>query len=170
MDKSKKKSIHPRSLSRDSQRQPVIPNDGDEHFSNGVFQFNITALLDWLAHEPQEVIRVPINIWRETEKEEAYVEQADITRPIVIAEIAPDYRDFCLKIDEEDWIARGYCLIDGYHRVKKARRLGVDTLPAIVLRMEQHIQFMYDGYDQYVDYWNEKLAYRQEQKQTTVLK
>ena len=113
---------------------------------------------------------MPINIWRETEKEEAYVEQADITRSIVIAEIAPDYRDFCLKIAEEDWISRGYCLIDGYHRVKKARRLGVDTLPAIVLRMEQHIQFMYDGYDQYVDYWNEKLAYRQEQKQTTVLK
>lgn len=47
--------------------------------------------------------------------------------------------------------------IDGQHRPEKARRLGLKTLPAVILRMEQHIPFLYESYDRYVSYWNGKL-------------
>ena len=52
--------------------------------------------------------------------------------------------------------------VDGQHRIEKARRLGIQTLPAVVIRMEQHIPFLYEGYDRYVEYWNGKLKDRTE--------
>ena len=52
--------------------------------------------------------------------------------------------------------------IDGQHRLEKARRLGLNTLPAVILRMEQHIPVLYEGYDRYVSYWNGKLIERTE--------
>ena len=52
--------------------------------------------------------------------------------------------------------------IDGQHRLEKARRLGLKTLPAVILRMEQHIPFLYEGYDRYVSYWDGKLIERTE--------
>ena len=93
---------------------------------------------------------MPISIWPVTDKEEHNVEKADIARPIIVAEIAPDYRDYRPEIRFNDWIARGYSLMDGYHRVEKAKQLGLNELPAIVLRMEQHIPFLYTGYNEYV--------------------
>ena len=55
--------------------------------------------------------------------------------------------------------------IDGQHCIEKATRLGLETLPAVVLRMEQHISFLYTGYDSYVNYWNGKLKDRTEDAQ-----
>ena len=154
---------NPRKLPVMRVNTPIVPNQGDEVFTSGVFFFNITAMLEWLESESLETVNVPVSICPVTEKEEHNIEKADITRPIIVAEIAPDYRDFRPEIRVNDWIARGYCLIDGYHRVEKARRLGIDTLPAFVLRMEQHVPFLYKGYEEYVQYWNGKLEIRQEE-------
>ena len=78
---------------------------------------------------------------------------------------APDYRDFSADIPGSDWLTRGYVCVDGHHRLEKAKRLGLQTLPAVVLRMEQHYPFLYAGYDQYVEYWNGKLKDRTEDAQ-----
>ena len=80
--------------------------------------------------------------------------------PIVIAEIAPDYRDFLSEIPESSWDVRGYICIDGYHWIGRARRIGLETLPAVILRMEQYVPFLYSGYERYADYWNRKLEER----------
>ena len=90
------------------------------------------------------------------------MEEADLNRPIVIAEIAPDYRDFVSDFPEHLWPVRGYSCIDGQHRLEKARRLGLEMLPAVILRMEQYIPFLYEGSDRYVSYWNGKLKGRTE--------
>jgi len=161
--RTKMKLVHPRLLSTERKDTPVLPRAGDEIFCNGVFYFNITALLDWLRQNPQPVVYTPVDMWASSfPKEECYVDAADITRPIVIAEIAPDYWDFVPDIPEKDWITRGYVCIDGQHRIEKAKRLGIKTLPAVVIRMEQHIPFLYEGYDRYADYWNGKLKDRTE--------
>ena len=153
----------PRKLPVTRANTPIVPNPGDEVYTCGVFFFNVSAMLEWLESESRETVSVPISIWPVTEKEEHNIEKADITRPIIVAEIAPDYRDFRPEIRFNDWIARGYSLIDGYHRVEKAKQLGLNELPAIVLRMEQHISFLYEGYEKYVHYWNGKLETRQEE-------
>ena len=128
-----------------------------------MFFFNVSALLEWVKQNPQPTVEIPADIWGSfSEKEDCYVEAADLTRPIVVAEIAPDYREFIPDISEKDWITRGYVCIDGQHRIEKARRLGIKTLPAVVIRMEQHLPFLYKGYDRYVEYWNGKLKDRTE--------
>lgn len=154
---------HPRFLSAGSENNTILPEEGDEIYCNGIFRFNVSAVLEWLKQNPLPVIDVPVRIWGPfAYKEDCYVEAADITRPIVIAEIAPDYCDFIPDFRSDDWYARGYVCIDGQHRLEKAVCLGLETLPAVVLRMEQHIQFLYAGYDSYVGYWNSKLKDRTE--------
>ena len=158
------KFTHPRLLlSTERKDTPVLPEAGDEIYCNGVFYFNITALLEWMRENPQPTVEMPIDVWGSFEgKEDCYVEAAELTRPIVIAEIAPDYLDFVSDFPKEHWPSRGYVCIDGQHRIEKARRLGIKTLPAAVIRMEQHIPFLYEGYDRYVEYWNGKLKDRSE--------
>ena len=161
--KKKAKFDHSRLLSPERQEAPVLPDVGDEIYCSGVFFFNVSALLVWVKQNPQPTVEIPADIWGSfSEKEDCYVEAADLTRPIVVAEIAPDYREFIPDISEKDWITRGYVCIDGQHRIEKARRLGIKTLPAVVIRMEQHLPFLYKGYDRYVEYWNGKLKDRTE--------
>ncbi|MBX0313297.1 hypothetical protein [Planococcus glaciei] len=52
-------------------------------------------------------------------------------------------------------------LMDGNHRVAKARRLGVKGLPVYYLTPAQHRQFFtFEEADRlYVDYWNDKLKW-----------
>ena len=157
---------HPRCLLKERSTAPAKPENGDEIFCNGIFRFHISALLDWLKEHPQPVVEIPICMWESSgSKDDRHVEAADVTRPIVIAEIAPDYRDFLCEIPESSWDIRGYVCIDGYHRIEKARRMGLETLPAVILRMEQHVPFLYSGYEQYTDYWNGKLEERSQDAQ-----
>lgn len=140
-----------------------LPDVGNETYRSGVFCFNVSAMLEWLACNPLPIVDVPVDILGRFDCKNAHhVESADTERPILIAEIAPDYRDFVPDVPKDDWISRGYVCIDGQHRIEKARRLGVKSLPAIVLRMEQHIPFLYKGYEHYVEYWNGKLKDRVE--------
>lgn len=155
--RKKAKFDHPRLLSPERDEEPVLPEAGDEIYCNGVFRFNVSAVLEWLKQDPLPVVDVPVRIWRSFGSEEdCYVETADLSRPIVVAEIAPDYCDFIPDFPENDWYVRGCVYIDGQHRIEKATRLGLESLPAVVLRMEQHIPFLYKGYDRYTDYWNGK--------------
>ena len=161
--KRKVKFEHPRLLSPERMEPPVFPDLGDEIFQNGVFFFNISAILEWLEQNPQPIVEIPTDLWGTFPgKEDRYIEAADLTRPIAIAEIAPDYRDFVPDFPEHHWPMRGYSCIDGQHRLEKARRLGLKTLPAVILQMEQHIPFLYEGYERYVSYWNGKLIERTE--------
>lgn len=167
----KVKFKHPRLLPSDRTVSPVFPDLGDEIFQNGVFFFNVSAILKWLEQNPQPIGCVPADIWGSfPHKEDCHVEAADLNRPIVIAEIAQDFCDFVPDFPEHHWPVRGYSCINGQHRLEKARHLGLKTLPAVILRMEQHIPFLYEGYDRYVSYWNGKLIERTEDahhKQTT---
>lgn len=159
---TKTKWAHPRMLSASKTRNPVAPDDGDEIYCGGVVQINVTALLEWTNSQTLPIIQMPVKIWGTfEEKSEEYVQAAELSRPIIIAEIAPDYRDFVPDFPEDDWVSRGYVCIDGHHRLEKARRTGIEALPAIILRMEQHIPFVYIGYDRYVEYWNKKLQNRE---------
>lgn len=68
---------------------------------------------------------------------------ADLNRPVILAEIAPGR----------------YNLIDGHHRVAKARRDGVPSIPAYRVRCPEHVAFLTStrGYEAYVEYWNSKV-------------
>ena len=137
-----------RKLKRDKQWQPCPVETGDQHFANGIFHFNISRALAFLDANPD---RFPIELisvatipdYGSKTLDETTVQNADLTRPILFAEISPGR----------------YSVIDGHHRVARARRDGVTTLPARKLPCPDHLAFLISaqGYDSYIDYWNSKL-------------
>ncbi|MBD3336820.1 MAG: hypothetical protein GF355_15010 [Candidatus Eisenbacteria bacterium] len=73
---------------------------------------------------------------------ESHIDSVDVTKPIVLAEISPG----------------NYNLIDGHHRLARARRLGMRSLRAYKLKVHEHIGFLTskEAYLEYVEYWNSK--------------
>lgn len=156
----KAKLIHSRKLIIPDNFEPRLPDDYDETFLNGYFHFNIEKLLPYVAEHKNELLQVSVVVsdWcKENGPDDEYIELADLTRPIILAEIAPDRLDFYPDIDPANWMARGYSLIDGHHRIEKAYRYGMEQLQAYILPMEHHVGFIFKGYKEYANYWNGKL-------------
>ena len=125
---------------------PSTVRDGDELFANGIFVFNISRMLEYLEASSSNVDPVEIDV-RELDPafstiNEAALAAADLTRPVVLAEIAPGQ----------------YNLIDGHHRAEKARRVGMNVLKAYKQSPLQHSAFLTSkkAYLAYVEYWNSK--------------
>jgi hypothetical protein len=164
LPKPKKKKISPKA------RKPVLPEsyvreppqEDDEYLRNGVFCFNISKMIDDIEHNRCEFAmgQIDVPVWKfngaDCKLKEEYVEAADLLRPVIIAEIAPDRLNGNSLIDSNNWRMRGYNVLDGHHRIEKASRLGIKTLDAYILPMETHICYMYEGFNEYVEYWNEK--------------
>lgn len=108
------------------------------------------------------VARLSVAVWNKLNPEETledgYVESADLTIPVIIAELSPDKLGFYPEIDPGDWKLRGYNLFDGHHRMEKAVKYGVKHLDAYILPMESHIRYMYSDFEQYAEYWKDKRA------------
>lgn len=136
-------------LKLDKTFQPCPSEPGDELYPNGIFEFNITRLLDFVEDHverfPIERVEVDdIPNYRDENLDEEAVRTADLLRPILLAEISPGL----------------FNLIYGHHRVAKARQEGLRTLPAHRIACPHHVRFLTStrAYERYVEYWNEKLA------------
>jgi len=126
---------------------PCPVDDGDELFPNGIFVFNVTRILEHVARHPAEVALVQVSVrsfprW-DRPLVDAHVEAADLGRPVLLAEISPG----------------SFNLIDGHHRLEKARRGDVETLWAYRLTVAQHVRFLTNtsAYLAFVRYWNDKV-------------
>jgi len=128
---------------------PCKPVIGDEVLGGYPFKWNITKISTWINEHLSEVelstVQVnPPSPGADSENlDEEFIPKADLTRPVIIVRMRPEF----------------FRLIDGNHRVAKARRLGVKELPAYYLTELQHRQFFTfkEADRMYVDYWNDKL-------------
>ena len=128
---------------------PCPVEEDDELFPNGVFEFNVTKMQLFINENPQlfplTQARVVEYSALNTNLDDGYIfsEAVDVDRPVILAEIAPDR----------------YNLIDGHHRLEKARKLGMKFVPAFKIAPEQHMAFLTtsSGYIAYIDYWNQKV-------------
>jgi hypothetical protein len=140
----------PKRLKLDPKFQLCSAQVGDELYPNGIFEFNVSRLWDFVrAHTerfPIEFIAVESipDFGGSEQLDQATVQRADLSRPILFAEIAPDR----------------FNLIDGHHRVAKARRERIERLPAHRIRCPEHMAFLTStrGYETYVEYWNSKVS------------
>ena len=120
-----------RTVKRDRTFQHCAVEDGDEVFPNGIFEFNITRLLEFVnAHADRfpgkrvavadilELVRYNLD--------EATVRDADLSRPILMAEIAPGR----------------YNVIDGHHRLARAWRKNVARILVRRVRCPEHVDFL----------------------------
>lgn len=156
----KQKIVHPRMLTIPDDFIPLLPIEFEEVYPNGIFAFNVEKLLPYVEEHKSELVleSVSVSYWRrDSGLSDGYVELADLSKPLILAEISPDRLAIDPSIDSSAWGSRGYNLIDGHHRIEKAFRNGIEYLPAYLLPMEHHIRFMFRGYQQYADYWNRKL-------------
>lgn len=140
-------SIPPR-LRRDKRFAPCAIEKDHEFIANGIFEFNITRILEFLdadsVRHPVESISVSsIPDLGGARLDEATVRSADLNRPVLLAEISPDR----------------FNLIDGHHRIARARREGVLSIPARRIRCPDHLTFLTSAraYECYVEYWNGKV-------------
>jgi hypothetical protein len=135
-------------LDLDARFRPCEVLDGDELYPNGIFEFNVTRLMAYIAAAgPHRTERVALDdiphAGSSATLNEPAIAAAGLTRPVILAEIAPGR----------------YNLIDGHHRVAKARRDGVLSIPAYRIRCPEHVAFLTStrAYEAYVEYWNSKV-------------
>ena len=135
-------------------------DDREEWFPNGIFNYNVSRLIRDLAAD--ETVKETNTPWLNTavrtsvpvgetiahchglgQMEEEHIQAADLERPLIFIELAPD----------------SFNLIDGHHRLEKARREGITALPAWMV--DAHAAVRYLGseaeYSTYVGYWNSKV-------------
>lgn len=141
--------VSPRTpLKLDKTFQPCPVEEGEEVYRNGIFHFNISRILAHLdAHANEFPVRfvalTDIPNYGDANLDEDTICSADLSRAVLFAEIAPGR----------------YNLIDGNHRVAKARRDGAPTVAARSIACPHHVAFLTTslGYEKYVEYWNSKL-------------
>jgi hypothetical protein len=135
-------------LKRQKSFQPCPVETDEECLANGIFEFNITRLLATVEACPDQYPVRSIDVadipdWGGSGLNADTVSAADLSRPVVFAEIAPGM----------------FNLIDGHHRVARARRDGVPTVPAFRIACPDHVPFLTSvmAYEKYIEYWNSKL-------------
>ena len=133
-------------LTIDNDFTPCPKSDGDEFYQNGMFVFNITKMTEYIIDNPEVFVPEEVavkGLQKFLSLNESHVDSVDISKPVVLAEIAPSQ----------------FYLIDGQHRVEKAHRLGMETIEAYRLNAHQHIRFLTSrkAYEIYVEYWNSKI-------------
>jgi hypothetical protein len=127
--------------------EPCPVDAGDELYPNGIFVFNITTMTEYIQenHDSVALEEVAVSDFPKafSSVDESHVDFIEVTRPMVLAEISPGQ----------------YNLIDGHHRLERARRMGMNSVRAYKLTAEQHVRFLIskEAYVAYVRYWNSKL-------------
>ena len=135
-------------------------DDRTEWFPVGVFNYNVSRIISDLEQFEKDpdlfqsfkasVIKCDVIVdeaikynYGLKNLEESHVEQADLERPLIYAELAPD----------------SYNLIDGNHRLAKAKQMGIDTLPAYFIPAHEVALYLSSEaeYCEYVKYWNSKV-------------
>lgn len=133
----------------DKKFKPCPVEEEDELFPNGIFEFNVTKMQLFINENlnlfPLTQARVAEYSALKIKLDGGYIasEAVNIDRPVILAEIAPER----------------YNLIDGHHRLEKARKLGMEFVPAFKIAPDQHMAFLTTstGYNAYIDYWNQKV-------------
>ena len=136
-------------LKLNRQFQPCMAEPGDELYLNGIFEFNITRLLAFIDTQPQQWAPQPVELAQipqhgdDSHLDPDAIAAADLSRPILLAEISPGL----------------YNVIDGNHRLSKARREAARTILAHRISCPQHVPFLTSmtAYEAYVEYWNSKV-------------
>lgn len=139
---------HPRQLKLDKAFTPISVDEDDELFPNGIFEFNVTKMLAFIEANADKfpIEKVKVESLRGCSSEtldEDTVRRADVTKPILLAEISPG----------------SFNVIDGNHRVERAGRDGLKTIPTRRIGAEHHLALLTSvrAYEAYVGYWNSKL-------------
>lgn len=134
--------------------------DCTEWMPNGIYNYNVSSMIRDLAwHEENaddgknhmnKVVKTLVSVEAAISAcygvdglKQEHIAQADLSRPLIYVELAPD----C------------YNLMDGHHRLAKAKQQGLKELQAYFLPSDVGIHYLCseEEYCDYVKYWNGKV-------------
>lgn len=128
--------------------QPCAVATDDELYPNGIFEFNVTKLIAFVRANPDKFPIEEVDVeevrWGDSDDlDEATIQAANLSNPIILAEISPD----------------NFNVIDGNHRLERAYRDKVEKIPAFRVLADQHLAFLTSerAYRSYIEYWNSKV-------------
>lgn len=143
-----KMNLRWKKLKKDKNFLPCADDNNDELYPNGSFAFNITKMIVFIEKNKDKIIleNIDVKSYRyhcSSNLNESAVESADMSVPLILAEISPGM----------------YNLIDGHHRSEKAFRFGMKNLSAYKMTCPQHLAFLTSkkAYSSYIEYWNGKI-------------
>jgi hypothetical protein len=135
-------------LRRKKNFTPCVAFEEEEMYNLGIFQFNISRILEHLQNGKLVAKREDIDVDTWTRRNccnnvnESHLYGVDINLPVIQAEISPGR----------------YVIIDGNHRLEKARRNQVGFIPSYKIWAIQLVDYFTEerGYLAFIDFWNEK--------------
>jgi len=138
-----------RKLKHKKNFHPCEAFENEEVFSLGVFRFNITRIYEHIQNGTLAAGNedIDVEMWyslhSSNKVNETHLSTVDTSQPVIQAEISPGR----------------YVIIDGNHRLEKAHRNQIQSIPSYKIRAEQLLNYFTEekGYSGYVDYWNAKL-------------
>ena len=141
-------SVNQGKLKLDKNFKPFSVDKGDEIFANGIFEFNVTKLSALIRANPKKfpIERIDVKTLANGIPEhldESAIQAADVSKPIILVEISPGH----------------FSVIDGNHRLEKARREGLKRIAVYRVTATQHSYFLISvrAYEAYIQYWNSKI-------------
>ncbi len=124
----------------------------DEWYPNGIFQFNVSRIKNDIERHAEELDRYKtcvsvLSLWslfEPTNLKEEHVDVADLEKPVILCEMGPDE----------------YVLIDGYHRLAKAKRAGKNALEAYFIPAQLALMYLTSEfqYQKYLEHWEDKVT------------
>lgn len=130
--------------------KPIEAIENDEIRSNGIFQWNISKMIDYINQNISSISTSVIDVNEHYNSVKTFgginddhVNSVDTSIPIIQVEINPSK----------------YLIIDGNHRIIKAYIDGIRFLKSYDLSVDQHIHFFITtkSYTSFVEYWNSKI-------------
>ncbi len=140
-----------RTLSFDPHYNPVPAKKGDEIYPAGKISFNISRVLEYIEDGKLMPVMETINLsewfsthFRRGTLHESHMLNVDITKPVIQAEIRPGVFE----------------IIDGNHRMAKARRQGIDSIESYKIFGHELLPFFLERkhYERFIDIWNDTFA------------
>ena len=134
-------------LKNDPKYTPCLADTGDELYRNGIFEFNITKIFNFIENNKVKFELQPFAVkdYRAglSNIKKKHVASVDVSKPIILIEMSPAI----------------YIVIDGHHRLEKARTDGITSVMAYRLTVKQFLPFMTSvkAYCEYIKYWNSKV-------------
>ena len=125
-----------------------FPDNGEEWFWLSIFGYSISQIWKDIEVNPKlflcgKALVKDCSRYGKDNLNPEYVKQADLNKPLILVEIAPDR----------------YEVMDGFYCIAKALQQGMDYLPAYYLTSEQAAAYLdsEENYARYLDYWNRKV-------------
>jgi hypothetical protein len=120
--------------------------EDEELYRHGIFEWNISKIIQYINENERDILQTVIDVkkhFHSASINESHVDTVNLFIPVIQAEINPG----------------NYIVIDGHHRLAKAKKNNVPFINSYKLKVIQHNQFFTSikSYATFVDYWNSKI-------------